>query len=165
MVALLVGGSLTDASAGERPQAGEVKRFGVGIAAGFPTAVTMKVFFDPRNAIALHVGPTLVISGLHIRLQFEQTPAIVGRWGAGELGVTWHLGTIVELIFGEQAVDAGFRAALSAGAGVEFRTVAVPFAAFAEVGPVLYPYDLANPGRTPFAPASFTLLVGGRWYF
>ncbi|MCB9664230.1 MAG: hypothetical protein H6732_08965 [Alphaproteobacteria bacterium] len=146
---------------------GRERRFGVGLALGFPPSGTLKLFIDPNNALALHVGPTLATSGLHLRLQFEQAAKELRRWEIGELLLTWHLGVAVELIFGQQAVTSGVRFGVHGGVGVELRLVPAPIAVFGELAPVIYPFDLAAAvqGTSPFVPVQGIVAVGARWYF
>lgn len=148
-------------------EVGQERRLGVGLALGFPPSGTAKLFVDARNGLALHVGPTLAISGLHIRLQFEQAVRSLRRWEVGELLLTWHLGVAVELVFGQQAVTSGVRFGVHGGIGVELRVVPAPVAVFGEIAPVIYPFDLAAAvqGGSPFVPVQGILTVGVRWYF
>ena len=80
---------------------GDTRRFGVGVAAGYPPSATLKYFFDPKNGLSMHVGPALVSNGLHTRIQFEQQAAILGDWDVGQLGLTWNLGVAVNFVFGQ----------------------------------------------------------------
>lgn len=159
LLALVAGAQATDV------EVGRARRFGVGIAAGYPPSATIKAFVDPRNAVAFHLGTTLGTSGLHLRLQFEQTAKELRRWDFGELGLLWSAGVVADFIFGQQSASAAVRPGLTAGVGVELRLAPVPVAVFGEAAPILYPFDLASQEETPFFPLGFTLVVGGRWYF
>ena len=144
---------------------GSKRRFGLGIAAGFPSSASAKILFDRKNGLALHVGPTLVTSGLHLRLQFEQHAMELKRWGFGELWFTWNVGFVVNLVFGEQVARQSVRPGVSAGVGVDLRLVPVPVSVFGEVSPAIYPLDINPPEPTPYLPAGVTVVVGARFYF
>lgn len=162
MLAILLAATLAHASDSE---VGTRRRFGLGIAAGFPSSVTMKVLFDRKNGVALHVGPTLVTTGLHLRLQFEQRATELTSWDWGTLGLSWNLGVSVNLVFGTVAAQLPVRYGVLAGVGLDLRLEPVPVAAFVELSPVIYPIELAAPEPSPFLPAGVIVVAGGRFYF
>lgn len=141
------------------------RRFGVGIAAGFPSSATLKIQATPRHGVSLHAGPTLATSGLHLRLQYDQASARLRTWAFGELWIGWQLGIVVNFVFGEAVGRTTVRPGLTAGVGVEVRLVPAPASLFLEAGPVLFPFDLASSEPSPFQPAGLVLCVGGRWWF
>jgi hypothetical protein len=146
-------------------EVGHTRRFGLGIALGWPPSATVKVFVDPRNAVALHLGTTLGTSGLHLRLQFEQTARRLKSWDWGELGIGWQVGVAVDFLFGQQASATAVRPGVLGGANVELRVAPAPVAVFGEVSPILYPFDLAARQETSFFPVGLVIVAGARWYF
>lgn len=159
MLLLLAAGT---ARAGET-EVGTTRRLGIGVAAGFPTAATLKLHVKPTVGLTLHVGPTLVSAGLHVRLQAEHLPARLRRWTWGELRLGWQGGVAVELLFGTAAGRTSARPAVLVGVGAELRLVPVPVGLFAELSPMLFPADVAPATPTGFQPFGLTLVVGGRW--
>ncbi len=139
-------------------------RLGIGIAAGFPPSVTLRYAADPRRAVALHVGPTMVTTGLHVRLQYEQRVAELRTWAFGTLGLTWNIGVVASLVFGQEVDGRPIRPGITTGLGVELAFGVAPAAVFGEISPVLYPLDLFPATRTAFLPAGLTVVVGARWY-
>lgn len=142
---------------------GTLRRFGVGVAAGYPPTATAKYYFDKKNGFSAHIGPTLGTSGLHLRIQFEQKAADLAQWDFGELSFTWHIGVVSNFIFGQAVSDTPVRPGINAGVGVELRVNFAPVAFFGELSPVIYPLDLL-PGAS-FLPVGVIFAVGGRWYF
>lgn len=140
----------------------KVRPVGIGAAVGFPPSVTAKFFVDEFNGVSIHVGPTLITTGLHTRVQFEQTALRLVTWDVGDLWLSWHAGLVLNTIFGQAVSARPVRPGIHAGVGVELRLLPVPVAAFAEASPVLYPLDFL-PGAT-FLPAGLTVAVGARWY-
>lgn len=143
-------------------EVGETRRIGVGIAAGYPPSGTVKFHLDRRNAVTLHAGPTLAANGLHTRVQFERWERDLKSWDFGVLGLTWHAGLVFNWVFGQAQEAQPVRPGVVAGAGVELRVVPFPVAAFAEVGPVLFPLDLLPNAR--FFPLGVDVVVGARVY-
>lgn len=164
LVVGLLAGILPDARASDT-EIGFERRFGLGIAAGFPSAATLKLQAAPRHGVSLHVGPTLATSGLHLRLQYDQSSARLKTWGFGELWVGWQLGAIVNLVFGEIVGTTAVRLGLTAGAALDLRLAPAPISAFVEAGPILFPIELAQPETSTFQPAGLVLCVGARWWF
>lgn len=142
---------------------GRTRRFGLGVAAGFPPSVSFKYLFDRRSGVSVHLGPTFVASGLHTRVQFEQRARTLKDWDFGDLSLTWHAGLVFNLVFGEAVESAPVRPGVAAGVGVQLRLVPAPITAFAEVSPVLFPLDLL-PGAK-FFPVGVQLAAGARWWF
>lgn len=142
---------------------GTTRRFGVGLGLGFPATLTAKMHVNREHGVSLHVGPTLGVSGLEVRLQYEHTPWVIRTWNVAELDLSWHAGVVVDFVFGEQASRSGVRPGLLAGVGVEARFVPFPVGLFAELSPVVYPVDIVDES-SPFLPASVVIVVGARWY-
>lgn len=144
---------------------GVTRRFGAGIAAGIPSSVTLKVQADPRNGVALHVGSALATPGLHLRLQFEQAPLVIDRFEFGDLFLTWHTGTVVNVAVGELVTTSGIRWGVTAGVGAELRPGWFPVSLFGEASLIVFPLDFV-PGRdNPLAPIEVGLVVGARFFF
>jgi hypothetical protein len=144
-------------------EVGTVHPFGLGIAAGFPVSLTFKWMPDGRQGAAVHIGPTLVTTGLHTRVQYEARLKTLKIWDVADLGIGWHTGVLVNLVFGQAATDRAARIGVYAGATVDLRLVPAPVSVFAEVAPVIYPLDLIPGSR--FLPAGINLAVGARWHF
>lgn len=106
----------------------------------------------------------MVTTGLHLRLQYEQRVAELRTWGFGSLGLTWNIGLVAALVFGQEVGGRPIRPGITTGLGVELAFGVAPAAVFAEVSPVLYPLDLIPATRTSFLPAGLTVVVGARWY-
>jgi hypothetical protein len=140
----------------------DVRKVGVGGAAGFPPTATVKLFADLRNAIAFHVGPTLATTGIHTRIVFEQSAGILKEWDWGELWLTWQVGVVANVVFGQAATAQPVRLGVTAGAGVELRLAPVPVAVFGELAPTIYPLDFL--AGSPFLPAGLQVAGGARWY-
>lgn len=138
------------------------RRLGIGVAAGYPPTGSLKYHFDTRRALAVHAGPTLATNGLHTRVQYEHWAFDLKSWEFGVLGLTWHTGLVVNLVFGQAVETQPLRPGIVAGAGVEMRLVPVPVTVFAEVGPTLFPLDLLPGAR--FLPYGIDVVVGARWY-
>lgn len=149
------------AHAGEL-EVGVTRKLGLGVAAGFPPSGTLKLHVDRRYGLALHVGPTLATNGIHTRLQFEHWIVDLRSWSFGVLGLTWHAGVLVNLVFGQAVETQPVRPGVVVGAGVELRLVPAPVGVFAEVGPTLFPIDLLPGAR--FVPLGVDVVVGARWY-
>lgn len=143
---------------------GEQFRLGLGVAIGFPPSATVRYAVDPRRAVAVHLGPTMVTTGLHLRVQYEQRIADLRAWSFGQLSLTWQIGAVVALIFGQDTQGRPVRPGITTGIGVELAFGVAPAAVFAEIAPVVYPLDLVPSLRTAFLPAGLTVVVGGRWY-
>ncbi len=146
-------------------EVGFERRFSLGIAAGFPSSATLKVQASPRHGVALHIGPTLATSGLHLRLQYDQASARLKTWSFGELWIGWQVGIIVNFVFGEAVGRTAVRPGLTAGVGLDIRLVPAPVSVFVEAGPMLFPFDIAPAQPTTFQPAGLVLCIGGRWWF
>ena len=159
LLVALVGGAAVAAET----EVGTTRRLGIGLAAGFPTAATLKLHVRPEIGLSLHLGPTLVSSGLHVRIQAEHLPARLRRWSWGELRLGWQGGVAVELLFGAAAGRTSARPAVLVGVGAELRLVPAPVGLFAELSPMLFPADVAPPKPTGFQPFGLTLVVGARW--
>jgi hypothetical protein len=147
----------------EKLEVGESRKLGFGIAAGYPPTGSVKYHFDRRRALAVHAGPTLTTNGLHTRVQYEGWAFDLKSWTFGVLGLTWHAGVVVNLVFGQAVERDPVRPGVVGGVGVELRLVPVPVAAFAEVGPTLFPLDFLPNAR--FLPYGIDAVVGARWYF
>lgn len=159
------GDAVDDGPVALEAEVGAVRRLGVGAAVGFPPSASLKYFFDRKQGLALHLGPTLATTGLHTRLQFEHKATDLHDWDLGDLDLTWNVGVVLNFVFGQAVEGVPVRPGIHAGVGVELRFVPVPAALFAEVSPTLYPLDLVPSLRTRFLPAGVIVAAGGRWYF
>jgi hypothetical protein len=143
-------------------EVGHSRHIGLGIAAGFPPSVTLQWRPNPTHAAAVHVGPTLTTSGLHVRAQYEQRPRDLRAWDVARLALTWNIGLDVNLSFGQAGEAIPGRLGIHAGAGVELRLVPAPIVAFAELSPVFFPLDLLP--QSNFSPVGINFAVGARFF-
>lgn len=139
-------------------------KLGIGVSAGFPPSLTARYLADPRRGVAVHLAPTMVTTGLQLRVQYEQRVAELRTWAFGSLGLTWNVGVLAAVVFGQEVGIQPVRPGITTGLGVELSFGVAPAAVFAEVSPVLYPLDLIPATRSAFLPAGLTLIVGARWY-
>ncbi|HMV66827.1 MAG TPA: hypothetical protein PKA64_08255 [Myxococcota bacterium] len=144
-------------------QIGGARPFGIGIAAGFPTSASFKWMPDRRQGIAIHAGPTVVSLGVHLRVQYEQRALELKRWSVANLGLGWHAGALVNLVFGQAAQGSGARVGVFIGPQVELRVVPAPLSVFAEAALVAYPSEFRQDRR--FSPVGVTVAIGVRWFF
>lgn len=133
---------------------------GVGLQLGYPTDLSAKWFVTDKAGPSLHVGTSLVWLGFHSRLQWEGEFVELVDGSAARLGLYATGGLTLNVLFGDET---RVRPGVLGGLGAELRTHGFPLAAYAEVTPVLFPFDLKQ--DADFSPVTVYGGIGARWYF
>jgi hypothetical protein len=138
---------------------GEVAPLGVGLQLGYPTDISVKYFVNDKAGPSFHLGTSLVWLGFHSRLQWEGQFAKLADGSAASFDLYAVGGLTLNVLFGD---DTKVRPGVLGGIGGELRVHGFPLAAYAEVTPVLFPFDLVKPELPPVTVYGG---VGVRWHF
>ena len=153
MLSLLVALTTSDAVAGDAPEAGTSKKFGIGLNLGYPHGVNGKYWLKKNSGVGFYGGAG-VLYGLSGHVAYEQNFWEIGDWDWARLNLYWNVGGVGGLRW------SGLLGGAGGGVGATMRFKAVPAEAFIHHHsyiPVTLFSSNVYYGHLTFA--------GGRWYF